>query len=188
MSGSADRGRLFVIGGMPGVGTSSVGLALAETLGRAIFIDGATIGDMVVSGRVEHDEDEPSQDAVEQVLFRYAGGLVLADTYRAAGFDAVIAEAVGGEFLDDYLQIAAPETLHLVMLHPSTDAVRERDASRDLERDDQELEDSWTLIDTQTARLGLWLDTTHTNVPETVLEIIQRQHEAELETKQFAAE
>ena len=158
MEDQTETGRLFVISSAEPARTT-VGRALAETLTKAVFIDGEVVGDVVVSGRAEVG-DEPSSEAVEQLLFRYAGGLVLADTDRAAGFDAVIAEEIPSLFFEDYLEIAAPETLHLVLLGPTGDA---------------------GATDGSDA-VGLRLDPAERDVPETVLEIIKRQHEAVVET------
>lgn len=154
MEDQTEPGRLFVISSAEPARTT-VGRALAETLTKAVFIDGEVVGDVVVSGRAEVGE-EPSSEAVEQLLFRYAGGLVLADTYRAAGFDAVIAEEIPPLFFEDYLEIAAPETLHLVHLDRAP-----RDAP---------------------AGPGLRLDAAELDTSELVLEIIKRQHEAVVET------
>lgn len=175
-------GRLFVVTGIQASGKSTVGLALAQTLSRAVFIDGDTVGDMVVSG-AEPMTDPPSEGAVEQLFFRYAGSLVLADTYRAAGFDAVIADNIFGEFLTDYLHIAAPETVHLVMLHPAVEAVQQREDGRgkDAYGNGYSVQGLWDAVESATPRVGLWLDTSAMSVSEVVLEIIRRQHEAVVE-------
>lgn len=177
-----EPGRLFVVTGIRAAHTSTVGLALAQTLSRAVFIEGDTIGGMVVSGG-EPMTDPPTEGAVEQLFFRYAGALVLADTYRAAGFDAVIADTIFGEFLTDYLHIAAPETVHLVMLHPDVEAGPDHEDGRAQADpgDGSVAHDLWTAVESATPRVGLWLDTSGMSVSEVVLEIIRRQHEAVVE-------
>ncbi|MDE9364175.1 hypothetical protein PZ938_01015 [Luteipulveratus sp. YIM 133132] len=178
---SSERGRLFVITGIQGAGKTTIGTALARTLNRSVFIDGDLVGSVVVSGR-EPMSEPASQEAIEQLLFRYVGALVLADTYRTAGFDAVIADNIFGDYLEDFLELAAPETVHLVMLHPSQDTVRLRDMERggDAYRDGFTIQGLWESVESGTRRAGLWLDTSHMTVAETVLEILKRQPEAEV--------
>lgn len=173
------RGRLFVISGIQAAGKTTVGHALAKTLSRAVFVDGDTIGNMVVSGK-EPMSEPASHEAIEQLLFRYVGALVVADTYRSAGFDAVIADNIFGEYLNDFLELAEPETVHLVMLHPTKDVVKARDAGREKNafRDGFTIEGLWQTVETRTPRVGLWLDTSYMNVADTVLEILKRQEEA----------
>lgn len=187
MSEDTETGRLFVISGIQGAGKSTVGRALAETLSKSVYIDGDMIMDVVVSGRVDMTGD-PSPAAMEQLLYRYAGALVLADTYRAAGFDAVIADNIFGDAFVDFLHLAAPETLHLVVLHPSAAVVRQRDADRggNAYRDGFTVDGLWTELEDNTPRHGLWLDTSEQRVEDTVLEIIQRQHESVVDTAPLA--
>jgi gluconate kinase len=189
MSEVVELGRLFVVTGIQGAGKSTVGRALAGAFAKAVFIDGDTIADMVVSGHAPMSA-EPSQDALEQLLFRYAGALVLADTYRAAGFDAVVADNIFGDAFVDFLHIAAPETVHLVVLHPSAEVVRQRDEDRggNAYRDGFTVDGLWDEVEKNTPRLGLWLDTSEHRVEDTVLEIIQRQHEAVVDTAPLADE
>ncbi|YAL84170.1 phosphotransferase [Dermacoccaceae bacterium W4C1] len=181
--GQTEIGRLFVITGVQAAGKTTVGEALAATLNKSVFIDGDTVGNMVVSGSAPMT-DPASPEAIEQLLFRYAGALVLADTYRAAGFDAVVTDNVFGEFMEDYLEIAAPETLHLVMLHPSVAQVQAREDGRrkNAYRDGITVQGLWDQVEHHTPRIGLWLDTSEMTVSDVVLEIIRRQHEAIVET------
>ena len=156
----SEQGRLFVITGIPGAGKTTVGRALAKALPKAVFVDGDLIGDTVVSGK-EVISEPPSIEAIEQLLLRYAGALTLADVYRSAGFDAVIADDIIGDRLDDFLELAEPEPVHLVVLHPSADVVGERSPVRDQSIPDDGLTtlDHWNVLEHQTGRLGLWLDT-----------------------------
>ncbi|KNX36644.1 nucleoside/nucleotide kinase family protein [Luteipulveratus halotolerans] len=177
-----ERGRLFVITGIQASGKTTVGTALAKTLTKSVFIDGDTIGGFVVSGR-EMMTRPPTQEAIEQLLFRYVGALVVADTYRTAGFDAVIADNIYGDYLIDFLELAHPEPVHLVMLNPSKDtvALREMERGKDSYRDGFTIESLWDTVEFATKRVGLWLDNSHLTVAETVMEILRRQPEAAVE-------
>lgn len=183
---STQPGRLFVISGAQAAGKTTVGQALADALPRSVFIDGDAIGDFVVSGKALMTEP-PEVEAVEQLFLRYAGALTVADVYRSAGFDAVIADNIFGTFLDDYLMIAAPEPVHLVMLTPSAAIIQAREAERgkNAYRDGFTVEALVRTIEHETQRVGLWLDTTTMSVGHTVLQILRRTGEALVDTRDF---
>lgn len=176
---SEERGRLFVVTGIRSAGKTTVGRALAENLDRAVFIDGETISAMVVSGAVPLTP-AVSTAGVEQLFLRYAGALVLADTYRSAGFDAVIADNIFGSFLEDFLVLADPEPVHLVVLHPGAEVVAARDVGRAnaVSRDVPSIDGLWLSLEHETRHVGLWLDTSDLGVAETVYQILERQDEA----------
>ncbi|TWE07930.1 phosphotransferase [Rudaeicoccus suwonensis] len=192
MSNSSETqalGRLFVISGAQAAGKSTVGQALAAGLTRAVFIDGDTVDGVVVSGS-EPMTEPATVGAVEQLFLRYAGALTLADVYRSAGFDAVIADNIFGDFLDDFLVLAAPEPLHFVMLTPSIDAIYEREEARrkNAYRDGITVEGLVDTIERDTDRVGLWLDNTDLSVAQTITTILQRQDEALVDTAEFEPE
>ena len=188
MSAEVTPGRLFLITGAQAAGKSTVGRALAEGMRKAVFIDGDSVDDVIVSDRMPMTEP-PTVGAVEQLFLRYAGALTLADVYRSAGFDAVIADNVFGSFLDDYLILAAPEPLHLVMLNPSAEVIEQREDGRrkNAYRDGFTIDGLVATIEDGTARLGLWLDTSHLSVAQTVTQILQRADEALVDTVEVAA-
>lgn len=179
-------GRLFVISGAQAAGKSTVGEALADALPRAVFIDGDTIGNFVISGK--ETMTEPARiEAIEQLFLRYAGALTVADVYRSAGFDAVIADNIFGSFFDDFLTIAAPEPVHFVMLTPSADIIRARDAGRRKHayRDGFTIEGLVESVEHDTTRVGLWVDNTVLTVRETVDHILDHADDARVDTRDF---
>ncbi len=178
-----------MITGAQAAGKSTVGQALAEGLRKAVFIDGDTIGGMVASGKASMSES-PTVEAVEQLFLRYAGALTVADVYRSAGFDAVIADNIFGTFLDDYLSIAAPAQLHLVMLTPSVDAIYQREEGRrkNAYRDGFTVESLVESVERGTRRVGLWIDNTNLSVAQTITQILQRVDEAVVDTSEFDTE
>jgi len=183
------NGRLFVISGAQAAGKSTVGEALAAALPRAVFVDGDAIGNFVVSGK-ERMTEPPRIEAIEQLFLRYAGALTVADVYRTAGFDAVIADNIFGSFLDDFLMIAAPEPVHFVMLTPSVDIIRAREAARgkNAYRDGFTIEGLVESVEHDTTRVGLWIDNTALTVAQTVARILEHADEALVDTRDFESD
>lgn len=169
-------GRIFVVTGAPSSGKTSAGRALAEALPKAVFIDGPTLEQFVVTGQAQMEEP-PSVEQIEQVLLRYAAALTLADVYRAGGFDVVIADDLIDERLEDFLELADPEPIHLVVLHPSAEALAERGDRLDIGT----ATGLHNLIEHHTPRIGLWIDNSVTTVPMTVLTILRGLDEALIE-------
>ncbi|RNI20869.1 AAA family ATPase [Flexivirga caeni] len=180
-------GRLFVISGAQAAGKSTVGRALAEALPRSVFVDGDTIGNFVLSGK-ELMTEPPRTPAIEQLFLRYAGALTVADVYRSAGFDAVIADNIFGSFLNDYLMIAAPEPVHFVMLNASADIIRAREIARggNAYRDGFTVEGLVSSIEHDTLRVGLWIDNTVLTAGQTVAQILRHTDDALVDTREFA--
>ena len=183
---SGGTGRLFVISGAQAAGKTSVGQALAGALPRSVFIDGDTIGNVVVSGKALMTQP-PQIEAVEQLFLRYAGALTVADVYRSAGFDAVIADNIFGSYLDDFLMIAAPEPVHFVMLTPSIDVIRARETARgkNAYRDGITVEGLVDTIEHDTFRVGLWIDNTTLPPAQVAAQIVRQAADALVHTREF---
>lgn len=175
-----------MISGAQAAGKTIVGQALADALPRSVFIDGDTIGDVVVSGKALMTQP-PRIEAVEQLFLRYAGALTVADVYRSAGFDAVIADNIFGSYLDDFLMIAAPEPVHFVMLTPSIDVIRAREIAREKNayRDGFTVEGLVDTIEHDTFRVGLWIDNTTVSPSETAARILRDADRALVDTREF---
>ena len=55
-----------------------------------------------------------------QLLLRWSASIAAAETFLLEGYDAVVSDDVQGDRLEDFLDLAAPETVHLVVLrHPA---------------------------------------------------------------------
>lgn len=111
------RGRLFVVTGGDDSSSSAVGAALARSLDRAVAIDGAVFDHMVVAGRAPYAEP-PEHEQLRQLFLRWSASIATAETYQLEGFDAVVSDSVLGGYLEDFLDLASPETIHLVVLVP----------------------------------------------------------------------
>ena len=178
-AGDGVTGRIFVITGAPGAGKTTVGRALADALTKSIFVDGAVLADMVAAGRMPMTA-EPTIGALEQLFTRYAGALTLADVYCANGFDTVIADDMVGDYLEDFLDLADTGPLHLIVLHPSVDAVHERELARgtDAYRDGSAAENVWNEVEFNTKRIGLWIDNSDVTPAQVVVRILRNLGEA----------
>lgn len=104
------EGRFFLISGP---GSDAVATALTARLPRAASVDGQVVDAMFVA------DDVPQ---LERLFLRWTAGIALADSFRYAGFDAVVSESVPEQHIEDFLDFAAPATVHLVRLDDAGDA------------------------------------------------------------------
>lgn len=109
--GEDPEGRLFVL---TGPGADDVARALTAALPRAASVDGAVVEAMFTGegGVVASD----TRSELERRHLRYTAGIALADSFRLAGYDAVVAEDVPAEHLEAYLDFADPAPVYLVHL------------------------------------------------------------------------
>lgn len=167
------RGRLFLVTGAQAAGKTTVARALAGSFDRAVAIDGDVFDHMVVSGR-DPDDEPPRPEQLRQLFLRWSAAIATAETYRLEGFDAVISDTVLDGFLEDFLDLASPEPVHLVVLHPSAEVLTTREHGRDKAGYTERvtvalLHDA---LDRETPRWGLWLDTSEQTVDETVTAVL----------------
>ena len=99
----AERGRVIVITGAMAAGKSTVAELLAHRLPRSVHVRGDVFRRMVVNGRVEMSPD-PDPEALAQLHLRYALAARTADTYAAAGFDAILQDVIIGPELAGWLE------------------------------------------------------------------------------------
>jgi cytidylate kinase len=164
---------LFVISGIPAAGKSTVARLLASRLERSVYVPGDTIRAMVVSGRAEMVPGAGDPE-LRQLLLRYEGALALAAVYLGAGFDVIVEDVIIGQVLRGFLPLVPVPEMHLVFLDPSGEAVAERDRDRTKtaygERwNVRQLRD---VLHLETARIGLWLDSSELTAEETVDRIL----------------
>jgi hypothetical protein len=118
----AARGRLFLVTGADAAERVTVARALARAVERSAIVDGAEIDRMLVAGRVPAG-GSMTGERLGQLLLRWSVALAAAETFQLEGYDAVVTDDVQGDRVEDFLDLADPETVHLVVLrHPALEA------------------------------------------------------------------
>jgi predicted kinase len=165
--------RLFVISGVPAAGKSTVARQLADKLPRAVCVCGDVIHSMVVSGRVDMSP-AASEEALRQLVLRYAGALAVADAYLRAGFDAVVEDVIIGPVLREFVELVPVPEFHLVFLDPDAAAIQARERGRA----GTTYGTRWSasalqaVLREDTRRIGLWLDSSGLSAEQTVDRIL----------------
>jgi predicted kinase len=163
-----------VISGVQAAGKSTVARLLAGRFERGVCVAGDAIRAMVVSGRLETRPDA-GEEALRQLVLRYAGALAVADVYLRDGFDVVVEDVIIGPVLQDFLELVPVPEFHLVFLDPEVTAIERREQERNKNAYGG---DGWSvgglqaLLRAETQRIGLWLDSTRLSAEQTVEAIL----------------
>jgi hypothetical protein len=164
---------LFVISGVPASGKTTVSRLLASRLDRAVCVPGDAIRAMVVTGRADMRPDAGEAE-LRQLLLRYQGALAVAAVYLDAEFDVVVEDVIIGPMLSKFLELVPVPEVHLVFLDPSAKAVANRDRGRSKTAygDHWDVGELRNVLREETARLGLWLDSTELSAEQTADRIL----------------
>jgi hypothetical protein len=117
------------------------------------------------------------------LLLRCEAALPVAATYLRAGFDAVVADVIIGDMLPRFVALVPVAQLHLIVLKPSIEAIRRREA----DRSKIAYGPVWAfdglhgVLVNETPRLRLWVDSSAQLPEETVDTILARRPESLLE-------
>lgn len=172
---------VFLVTGAQASGKTSVAQALAERFPRSAHVHGDYFRTMIVHGRREMAPGA-DPDAALQLELRHRLTAIAADAYHDAGFTVVVQDVVIGPYLAAMAGAIRGRPLHVVVLTPDPDVI----AVRDAERDKTAYGGAWTvreldrIVHSETARIGLWLDTSALSVQDTVDEILARLPESEV--------
>ncbi|GAB1639670.1 AAA family ATPase [Krasilnikovia sp. MM14-A1259] len=122
---------ILLITGMPGAGKSTVSRLVAQRLSRAARVDGDTVGEMVLSGRVKFFE-EPADEAARQTELTHRNLCSLAAHFFDAGFTPLIDGVISQRTeLERFVKLLTPRPVFLVVLAPGIDVCRHRNRVRD---------------------------------------------------------
>ncbi len=171
---SERQSRIFLITGIMASGKSTVAQRLAERLPKSVHVHGDYFRTMVVNGRVDMSPP-PSDEALRQLWLRYRLAIDTADAYASAGFDVVLQDVILGADFRQFVQRlqSKGKPLYVIVLAPRADVVAQREAERGKKGYHE-----WTPDDldhalrTDTARIGLWLDSSDLSIDETVDRIL----------------
>ena len=163
----SERRGVILIGGIPGVGKSTLAARLARRFSRGVHIEADLLQKMIVRGGLWPDE-EPADEARRQLSLRARNACRLADTFHEAGFVPVVDDVIVGSRLHEFLALLESRPCYFALLLPSLEDVRRRNRGRA----DKDVFDAWQHLDAvardETPQLGMRLDTSGQSVDESL--------------------
>lgn len=159
-------GRIIVISGMQGAGKSTVAAALARRFEHGAHISADVLQKMIVSGAVWPEDREMSDEAALQLRLRLRNMCLLGRSFADAGFTAVLDDIIIGERAQHLREEMDATPYTLVMLTPSLESVKAREAERGTR-----LWEQWAWMDDEaraTPGVDLFIDSSAMSVGETV--------------------
>jgi len=180
------NGEIWLVVGVQAAGKSTVADLLARQFDRGVHVRGGEFYRWAVRGWVHHDQ-EPPREARRHLDLRYRLSVQVADEYCAEGFTTVVQDNLYGEDVVTWLRSVNARPRHLVVLRPTGEVVREREASRKLTTGKVAYREGGVSIEQldqylgAIPKLGLWLDTSTQSPQETIAEILRRRSEASVE-------
>ncbi len=172
--------RIIVIAGLPGAGKSNLSRRLAEHFDAAAHVEADRLQDLIVSGAVHGDVNGISDEAARQIRLRLHHAVLLARSFREAGFTAIVDDIITGPRFDHLRDELGDTPFSFVMLLRDLEVMKESWRAIG-----SPFVDSFDWIDDEirhhTPRVGLWLETTGRSEDETFAELVTRLDEARVQ-------
>ncbi|MDL5140942.1 AAA family ATPase [Bacillus atrophaeus] len=163
---------IYLITGVMAAGKSTIAQLLSERLEKSVHVRGDVFRKMIVNGEVQMS-DTPSKEALEQLLLRHRLAAKAADMYFESGFNVVLQDVIIGPMLGDMVEFIKSRPLYVIVLAPHPDIIAAREFSRPKRGYGKiEILSLEKVLQTETPRIGLWIDSSHITPEETVEEII----------------
>ncbi len=180
----SERRGVWLVVGVQGAGKSTTAQRLAERFDPSVHVRGDQLRRWAVNGWVQPRSGGDEAEARRLLDLRYRLSAALADEYAAAGFTTVVQDNLYGDDVATWLRRVTARPRHLVVLRPSVEVVRRRDAERRATTGKvaygrtgptvEELDRALARV----APVGLWLDTSDLGPDEAVDAIVARSDEA----------
>lgn len=162
---------IYLITGVMASGKSTIAELLASSMEKGVHLRGDMFRRMIVSGREEMSA-EPSEEAVRQLHLRYRLAADAAKTYYDHGFSVVLQDNYYGEELLHIMDMLSGYTVHLTVLCPRAETVKEREKLRGkIGYTGFTVEDLHASFLKETPRIGFWLDTSNQSPDQSLQEI-----------------
>jgi len=163
---------VYLITGVMASGKSTVAERLALRMERGVHLRGDVFRRMIVSGREEMRENPP-EEALQQLRLRYRLAADAARTYFENGFAVALQDNYYGQELPRVLDMLSGCPVRAVVLCPSVEAVKRREAQRGKTGyTGFTVEALYEEFLRETPRIGFWLDNSDQTPDETVEAIL----------------
>lgn len=176
----ANDARIIVMAGLPGAGKSTLSRRLAQHFDAAAHVEADRLQDLIVSGAVHGDVNGISDEAARQIRLRLHHAVLLARSFREAGFTAIVDDIITGPRFDHLRDELGDTPFSFVMLLRDLEVMKESWRAIG-----SPFVDSFDWIDDEirhhTPRVGLWLETTGRSEDETFAELVTRLDEARVQ-------
>lgn len=167
-------GRLILISGPQAAGKTTVARLLAVRFERGVHLDGDVFRRFIVAGRAEMTPNA-SEEALRQLRLRYRIAASAARAYADEGFTVVVDDVVAGPMLPEVVELLGVAASDVIVLIPSREAIAEREEGRVAKGyGGWSVDQLYDLFETDTPRIGAWLDTSSLTPDETVEAILAR--------------